>query len=209
MMSWERLEKIIEWAGMSTHAFAIRIGMKRSENLYRIIRNKENVSIKLATQMLEAYPQVSKNWLIYGEGEMLVKDLDAVDLSCKIPYFATSVDGIDNDIVNLKPTYNMYIPLFKDADLAITMSDKAMEPSIPMGAMIILKSQMTDIIMYGHTYYLEIGDLKMVRIVRKCETSEDYVTLQVVNTERYDNITIKKDTIKSLYLVYGVLNRLF
>lgn len=209
MMSWERLEKIIEWAGMSTHAFAIRIGMKRSENLYRIIRNKENVSIKLATQMLEAYPQVSKNWLIYGEGEMLVKDLDAVDISSKIPFFATSVEGVDSDIVNLKPTYYMYIPLFKDADFAITMTDRAMEPSIPMGAMIILKSQMTDIIIYGHTYYIEIGDLTMVRIIRKCESSDDSITLQVVNTDRYDNITVKKDTIKSLYLVYGVLNRLY
>lgn len=41
--SWVRLERVIKWTDLSIQDFAMGIGMKRSESLYRIIRNKENL----------------------------------------------------------------------------------------------------------------------------------------------------------------------
>lgn len=209
MMSWERLEKVIEWAGMSTHAFAMKIGMKRSENLYRIMRNKENVSIKLATLILEAYPQINKNWLVYGEGDMLVQESDISDENAKIPFYASSINVSINDLRNQKPSFYMYIPQFKDADIAITMGDRAMEPFIPMGSTLVLKVQLSDILLYGQTYYVEMEDMSMVRIIRKSETSNDELLLESANNKKFDNITIKKDAIHNIYLVCGVVNRFF
>lgn len=208
-MSWERLEKVIEWAGMSTHAFAMKIGMKRSENLYRIMRNKENVSIKLATLILEAYPQINKNWLVYGEGDMLVQESDISDENAKIPFYASSINVSINDLRNQKPSFYMYIPQFKDADIAITMGDRAMEPFIPMGSTLVLKVQLSDILLYGQTYYVEMEDMSMVRIIRKSETSNDELLLESANNKKFDDITIKKDAIHNIYLVCGVVNRFF
>lgn len=209
MMSWERLEKVIEWAGMSTHAFAMKIGMKRSENLYRIMRNKENVSIKLAMLILDTYPQINRNWLIYGEGDMIMERDDICDEGERIPFYARTIDGSIDEVSKIKPSFNLHIPIFKDADLAVNIADKAMEPLIPMGATMIMKKQTSDIIIYGQIYYIETKDLSVVRVIRKSDIANDEVILEVSNVKRYDNISIKRDKILNLYLVCGTVTRFF
>lgn len=207
MMSWERLEKVIEWAGMSTHAFAMKIGMKRSENLYRIMRNKENVSIKLAMLILETYPQINRNWLIYGEGDMVVEKDEVFIAGDRIPFYANTIDGVIDEISKVKPSCNLHIPMFKDADVAVNIADKAMEPLIPMGATIVMKKQTSDIIIYGQVYYIETEEFSMVRIIRKSDVSNDEVILEVANVNHYDSINIKRSRITNLYLVCGVITR--
>lgn len=208
-MSWERLEKVIEWAGMSTHAFAMKIGMKRSENLYRILRNKENVSIKLAVLILEAYPQINKNWLIYGEGDMLVTEFDISVMNSRVSYYAIPVDGTISEIAQEKPTFIMSIPIFKDAYIAINMVDRSMEPVVPMSSIVILKSASSDVIVYGQTYYIETVDSSFVRVIRKSESSDKELILEAANNRKYDSITINRDKISKIYPVCGVLNRFF
>ncbi len=205
--SWERLAKVIEWAGMSTHAFAMKIGMKRSENLYRIIRNKENVSIKLAMLIIETYPQLNRNWLIYGDGEMIIDETDIDMNSFKIPYYAVSIEGTMGDISSLKPAYKIYLPMFKGADFAVNFMDKAMEPAIPYGSIILLKKQSIDFIVYGQVYYVETEDMAMVRVLRKSDKSSDEVLLEAANNQRYDTISIKKELIKNVYYVCGTINK--
>lgn len=208
-MSWERLEKIIDWAGMSTHAFAMKIGMKRSENLYRIIRNKENVSIKLSMRILETYPQINRNWLIYGEGEMLNEPQDELALGDTIPYYSsllqtsTVVEGEEE----AKPECNIYLPMFNDIDLAIPVADRAMDPLIPFGATILLKRPTTDILMFGNIYYVEVEGYPMVRILRSYQGSDTKVTLESVNPERYDNIVVEKSKLSNIHIVCGTVNR--
>lgn len=209
MMSWERLEKVIEWAGLSTHAFAMKIGMKRSENLYRIMRNKENVSIKLAMLILETYPQINRNWLIYGEGDMIIEKEVEYNESEKVPFYTHGIEGAFDGSSKTKPAFNLYLPMFKDADLAINITDKAMEPVIPMGATMIMKKQMSDFIIYGQIYYVETKDMSMVRILRRSDVSNDEVILEVANMKHYDNISIKRDQITNLYLVCGAITRFF
>lgn len=207
LMSWERLEKIIDWAGMSTHAFAMKIGMKRSENLYRIIRNKENVSIKLSMRILETYPQINRNWLIYGEGDMLVELQDEFELGDKIPYYPTLVETTTSEGEEVKPEFNVYLPMFNDINVAIPVVDRAMDPLIPMGATILMRKPTTDIIMYGNVYYVEVDGYPMVRIIRSCPGADNKVTLEAVNSERYDNIIVEKSKLSNIYIVCGTVNR--
>ena len=207
MESYERLQAVIDWAGMSTHAFALSVGMSRSENIYRIIRNKENVSTKLTTTIVDAYPQISRNWLSCGEGEMLASDESILNKYNLIPYHS---DFCGNDIKTLKgikPNFNLYIPTFKDADIAIMMNDQTMEPIIPFGSIVILSKKPTDIILFGHIYYIVTEDFTMVRIIRKSEQSNNKVILDVFNNERYDSIIIQKSKIKKMALVCGTVNQ--
>ncbi len=206
--SWERLEKVIKWAGMSTHAFAMKIGMKRSENLYRIMRNKENVSIKLAMMIIDTYPQINRNWLVYGEGDMIVDDVDMGVSHNSIPYYSVSIEGLMGDFDGIKPAYKLHLPMFNNADLAVNYADKAMEPAIPTGSVIVLRKQAKDFIIYGQTYYVECDELSVVRVVRKNDADDSEVILEAINSEKYDNITIKRDSIRCLYYVCGAINRL-
>lgn len=194
--SYERLEKIIEWSGLSTHEFAMKIGMQRSENLYRIVRNKENIRIKLAMLILETYPQINREWLLYGTGEM--EDKTFHNESESIPYFEPP---------HFEPIFNLFIPIF-DAEKARRVTDAAMSPMIPMDALVAMKTATTKSIVYGKIYHVQTEDLSVVRIVRKSERAEDELILQVVNKEHYDDITINMSDILNIYTVTGIVTKL-
>ena len=67
---WQRLSEVIKWSGMTTNAFAFYIGCSRGEVLYRIKRGQNRLSKRVATMVAEKYPQISKGWLLTGEGGM-------------------------------------------------------------------------------------------------------------------------------------------
>ena len=60
LAEWERLAEIIRRSGLSINAFALRIGLPRGENLYRIRRD-------LAERIHARYPQYSIRWLLSGD----------------------------------------------------------------------------------------------------------------------------------------------
>lgn len=153
--SYERLQEVIDWAGLSIHAFAMKIGMTRSENICRIIRNKENLTTKLCMRILETFPQIERNWLVYGEGNMVVEKSTIPKID--IPYYINiSSDKDATSYINL--------PMF-DADMAITVNDNAMSPQLRNGDILLLKKQNSDIILYGQIYYVVTDGLSLVRIV--------------------------------------------
>ena len=68
---WLRLEAVIAYAKMTTNAFAHHIGLPCGENLYRIKRGQNGISRDVANRIAVKYPEISKGWLLFGEGEML------------------------------------------------------------------------------------------------------------------------------------------
>ena len=43
MNSWSRLEKVIDWSGLSINSFTKNIGLKRAENLYQIKKGYHSI----------------------------------------------------------------------------------------------------------------------------------------------------------------------
>lgn len=194
--SYERLERVIEWSGLSPHNFAIKIGMQRSEKIYRIIRNKENIGIKLAMLIRNTYPQISREWLLYGTGKM--EDKPLYNEADSIPYF---------EHPHFEPIFNLLIPNF-DAEKARRMKDEAMSPTIPLNALIALKPATLESIVYGKIYHVQTENFSVVRIVRKSERAEDELILQVTNKEHYDDMTINQNDIINIYTVTGIVTKL-
>lgn len=70
--NWQRIEAVIKWSEMSNvHKFSKHIGLAAAENLYRIKRGQNGISVKLAERITEFFPEISKGWLLCGEGSML------------------------------------------------------------------------------------------------------------------------------------------
>ena len=201
MESWERLEKVIEWSSMSAHGFAMKIGMKESESLYRIIRNEENIDTELMELILEKNPEINKNWLVYDKGEMLDENRDK---DSKIPYYPNFM--INSKLLgNNEASSDMYIPHLQEVDFATIANDGALEPTIPAFSTIILKKPLSDIIVFGKIYCVNIDGFKMIRIIRKIEGSDDKILLKVTN-DKYDDIIIDRNILTEIYLVSGVLS---
>ena len=72
---WPRLEEVIRYTGLSANKFAQFIGLPAAENLYRIKRGQNGISRALADRIIEYCPEISKGWLLTGEGNMLRDDI--------------------------------------------------------------------------------------------------------------------------------------
>lgn len=200
--SSRRLREVIEWSGKSTHAFAMYIGLKRSETLYRIIKNKNKLSIRLVGLIIEKCPELNRSWLMYNEGEMLVSEDDIFNIHNMIPFY----HNYNNEISH----HNIYVPDFKHCDIAVVMNDKSFEPEIAIGSTLILKKSELDIIIWGQLYYIvTFNNIAMTRIANKSEKSDSVIILRTNNNKKYERIEIAKKDIKDIYIVCGVISKLF
>lgn len=71
---WERIEAVVKMAHMTTNGFARHIGLARGENLYQIKRGNNGVSFDVAERIVAKFPEVSKLWLLTGDGQMINGD---------------------------------------------------------------------------------------------------------------------------------------
>lgn len=154
MNNWQRLEQVINWAGMSTNAFAKAVGLKRSENLYQIKRGNFGISKELAKLITQKYPMVNRSWLLTGDGSMMTmphsratSDEMIASSSGAIPYYQADVTSL---IVNAeKPLCHMVLPMFKGATMAAVYSGKAMHPMIAGGSIVIVRETTVAAILPG------------------------------------------------------------
>lgn len=66
----ERLSSLVFMFGNSVNAFAKNIGVDTA-NLNKMVKGQQSITKKTVQKIISAYPQVSEEWLLTGEGEML------------------------------------------------------------------------------------------------------------------------------------------
>lgn len=199
---WHRLEKVIKWTGFSVNAFALSIGLKRSENLYQIKKGNNGISRDLAETITKKYPAVSKAWLLTGEGEMLLSAPASIPNA--IPYYPTDATMLAQGGFAESPISNISIPFYKEASFAAPYLSDSMAPEIPVGAVIVCKQVEIKSIVPGAIYLLCSESFTGVRYIRMEPTSE-LLRLEPCNRERYDNLTINSSSISKLFMVVGII----
>ena len=66
----------MRFAGKNARQFALETGISE-EQISKLLKGRRNsVTGKVADRVLEHYPQVSRSWLLSGEGAMLVGNID-------------------------------------------------------------------------------------------------------------------------------------
>lgn len=66
----DRLKAVIDFSKLSTRGFAIRCGISQP-TLDKQIKGLRSVSIDTLTAVCSSFPNISRDWLLLGEGEML------------------------------------------------------------------------------------------------------------------------------------------
>ncbi len=206
MENWQRLEKVIKWAGMSVNAFALHIGLKRSENLYQIKKGNHGISKELANIISTKYPQISKSWLLTGDGEML-KDGEGEGSKRGIPFYNVDIASVIEfqQQPAQKPLYRIDVPLFYDCDFAALSTSTAMTPEIPAGAIVAIKQQDPGKVFPGESYLVVTRDFSGIRTIRSFPGDAEKLRLVPKNAADYDEIIIDASEIKVLYLVKGII----
>ncbi|MBJ2166319.1 MAG: XRE family transcriptional regulator [Muribaculaceae bacterium] len=79
----ERIRKIIECSGLSDRAFAIKCGINQP-TLFNQLKGIRAVSLDTVLAISKTFPDVSRDWLLLGEGDMtkelvLTKELERIN----------------------------------------------------------------------------------------------------------------------------------
>ncbi len=209
--SWSRLEKVIEWSGLSINAFARSIGLRRAENLYQIKKGNNSISKDLAELIAIKYCNISKSWLLTGEGSMLLTSSQNENCNYekkKIPYYNYDFSQLEfNKERKLPiPEYYIEVPVFSNCDFATICVGDSMTPEIPSGAIIALKEIEMELLLPGEMYYIITDNYSTVKFIRMVENDHSKLRLVPKNKNEYDDAFLSKNSIRRLFLVKGVIS---
>lgn len=134
----DRLRIVLQYSGERTYnALALRLGLKRSENLYRIRKGYNGISMDLALRIRNICPSLSLSWLLGGEGDPEIPDQTSAEAaSAEVLYlpFYPDLLSLDRDF---RPGEDRRIPfpswLCREAEAAVSCSSDALSPRLLPG----------------------------------------------------------------------------
>ena len=201
-MAKDRITAILTYYDLSAKALSEKIGMDRPQAIYDIINGKtQSITEKMASKIISVFSEISKSWLMSGEGEMIKNSRSStpdhtfslqtdrpID-NQEIPlydYNATAgLVAIFNDNA-LEPTDFLRIPNLPPVDGAIYVRGESMSPLLKSGDIVMYKKKelSIDSILWGEIYLLSFisdGDTyTAVKYIRKAY-EEDKVRLASFN----------------------------
>ena len=68
----ERIKKLIKYKKLNSSQFAEAIGVQRS-SISHILSGRNNPSLDFVLKIIETFPEIETEWLLFGNGEMLKK----------------------------------------------------------------------------------------------------------------------------------------
>lgn len=174
---------------------------------------RRSLSADKVARLTRAFPDLSRDWLLYGEGDML-KDPDAPageedTESLMVPLlpvsaFAGNIQGWSQS-VKLADCERVPTPI-PGADFAIPISGDSMEPLIHDGTTLLIK-RINDkaFIPWGSPMVIDSENGVLVKDVFPSERGRQYIEARSRNP-RYPPITIPTSSIYGLYRVMGAIH---
>jgi len=70
----ERIKALIKHSGLNAHSFSKALGYSSGALIYRTLNDNVNISVELAERIQSRFPEISKGWLVFDEGDMFLSD---------------------------------------------------------------------------------------------------------------------------------------
>lgn len=205
----DRILLFISHIGISKSTFERSCGLSNGyvNNL------KGSIGANKLEGILTAFPELNRNWLLTGEGEMLnSENAPAVTTATGRPYYDVDFIGGFDLVLNdqtITPAYKIdFAPYNKDGVIWCNITGRSMEPEIGSGDIIALKEvhDWQRYINYGEIYAIVTdNDLRTVKRVRKSSGTD--TVLLVPTNPNYDIQEIEKSVISRIFSVLGCLKR--
>ena len=190
---------------MSQKAFCEKIGASNTfiNSMRRSVGHEKLFRIK------SEFPDLSINWLLYGEGEMLNSQLPAVEAGGKqIPFFDVEFEGgydvMVNDQTRAAASF-INVPYETRATHACRITGRSMQPDIYSGDVILLQ-YIEDFswLPLGDIYAIvTTNDMRTVKRLARSENDENY--LLVPSNAEYQAQELPKRLIRNVFRVVGTI----
>ncbi|MEI6823619.1 MAG: S24 family peptidase [Bacteroidota bacterium] len=210
---------------MSIAAIAKQIGLKTPDTFYQIQRGEHKISTNIKERLLRSFPQLNKIWLYTGDGEPITKEenyvLGHVTVNEKLSTESTKktlpiipVEAImgfpngDVQVVEHEIVDNYSIPEFieKGAKYLIRASGSSMYPKYSNGDLLACRPiHDLSFFQWGKVYVLDTDQGAIVKRLYPCKDETDCIECRSDNTNQYPPFNIKKDSIRKVSIVIGVI----
>lgn len=174
-----------------------------------------DLSDKVVEQILNFYTDLSRAYLLAGEGEMLKKSSEAPKFAAEVPESDAVIytvpllpisaqGGTFNDFVESikERDCERIVSPIKSVDLAVTVSGDSMAPEYPSGCKILIKKINEEaFIEWGKVYVLDTCNGTVIKEVHKGK-SEDEIECHSINPDpKFQPFSVKRNDIYGMYRV--------
>ena len=215
MKAVDIIDNLLLYSGLNPKSLSEKIGLERPQAIYDIQKGKtKNISPNMSDKIISAFPEISRTWLLTGEGEMLKESAGKQPRTQEAP--GTPVYNIDvvcgtegRDLYFADERIIGYVDLpgINRSSHIIEASGDSMSPRINSGDRIVVREIETwDYFVYGQAYVIITDEYRLLKYVRKHpERPNEYVLLRSENLA-YDDIELPIAAIRKLFVVENVLS---
>lgn len=208
----DRLLAFLRSQNMSKAEFARRLGVSPAY----VGAMRKSLPEDKVIRMAEIFPLLNRDWLLYGEGEMLLDPECAAENSeddfseymvplLPVEAFAGSLQYYSQG-VGLRDCTMVASPV-KGAQYAVHITGDSMEPEIHSGTLAaIVRINDKAFIPWGHPMVIDTENGVLIKVVLPSEKGEDYISAKSYNP-RYPLIEIPKTTIYGIYRVVAYMRK--
>lgn len=175
---------------------------------------RKSIPPEKINRIVSLYPDLSRDWLLYGEGDMYVRQsADPRQFLQESGYmvpllpvtaFAGNITAWSQS-VNVNDCEKVISPV-QGVDFAIRISGDSMEPDFNDGSIVLIK-RIDDkaFIPWGHTMIIDSSNGVFLKEIYPSEKGSKYIEARSTNP-KYPPLQIPKECIYGLYRVVTTLN---
>lgn len=182
--------------------------------LNRQIKEGSAITSDTISSILEAFPNVSAEWLIRGKGNMVHEiNSPVINYITGVPYYNVDFIGGFDVVLNdqtVNPEYYIDFKLYNNAEVWCNVTGHSMEPEISHGDIIALKE------LHDWKTYIPSGEIYAIvttehRTVKRISPAKEkgFITLIPSNPDpKYCAQDIPLSIVLKIYKVLGCMKRL-
>ncbi len=208
----ERLLQIVEYYKLSVREFERLIGVSEGVINKTIARNT-GLKAETIQKIVEKFPQISLNWILLGEGEMLKSDDKPVAKQTDNPNEGIPLIPVeamagaltcDNTIIEYECD-RYVVPMFKGADFLIPVKGSSMYPKYSSGDIVACQRvDMSNLFFQWNKVY--VIDTNQGALIKRIKPGHDENHILIVSdNEKYDPFELPYSAIHAVALVIGVI----
>lgn len=202
----ERLLEFLKEERISASEFTRKMGLSSTY----IASMRKSMPEEKVERLTSLYPQLNRDWLLYGEGEMYREEIRQKGIEPyhlhkhMVPLVPTQAKAGSFDFyvrgVTEEECQKIYSPS-PDARLAIQVNGDSMEPHIQNGAYLFLeKINDKAFIPWGSPLLLDTENGSVVKLLYPSEKGEDYLLAKSYNPD-YPPFIIPTESIYGIYRI--------
>ena len=207
----ERLIEYLDFKGISKSDFGRAIGVSSAY----VTSIRKSIDDEKVLRILEKYPDLNRDWLLYGEGEMLKsgQPVPVRSYTRGVPYYNVDFLGGFDVILNdqtLVPEFLIDFETYNRATCWCNITGHSMEPEITSGDIIALK-EIPDpsFLPLGEVYAIvTTNGLRTIKRLGPSADPDKYSLVPANKSPEYGVQEIPKAMIARVYEVLGCMKKL-